>query len=196
MQPAPYALDMSGTTALYAPPILMLQPPTGRRATRPRRPPWAPISKPACGRDRCRSSGSLYTSPCLIDCLLRSRSIDTTPRRLSAHSYRVAPADHPVAVPEKYGSAGNERPKTRFLANNFGNGGPMFGPLCRITSNYTVDIFTMDLARYSYRWRKFSQVGQTYHWYTWDLYIHTYNCLWQSAAPRSEPASQINAAVW
>ena len=87
----------------------------------------------------------------LIDCLLRSRSIDTTLRRLSAHSYRVAPADHPVAVPEKYGSAGNERPKTKFLANNFGNGGPMFGPLCRITSNYTADIFTMDLARYSYR---------------------------------------------
>ena len=109
------------------------------------------ISNPACGRDQCRSSGSLYTSPCPIDCLLRSRSIHTTPRRLSAHSYRVAPADHPVAVPEKYGSAGNERPKTRFLANNFGNGGPMFGPLCRITSNYTADIFTMDLARYSYR---------------------------------------------
>ena len=137
----------------------------------PRRPPWTPISKPACGRDRCRSSGSLYTSPCPIDCLLRSRSIHTTPRRLSAHSYRVAPADHPVAAPEKYGSAGNERPKARFLANNFGNGGPMFGPLCRITSNYTADIFTMDLARYRYRWRKFSQVGQTYHWYTWDLYI-------------------------
>ena len=50
-----------------------------------------------------RSSGSLYTGPCLIDCLLRSRSIHTMPRRLSAHSYRVAPADHPVAVPEKYG---------------------------------------------------------------------------------------------
>ena len=83
--------------------------------------------------------------------LQRSRSIHTTPRPLSAHSYRVAPADHPVAVPEKYGSAGNERPKTRFLANNFGNGGPMLGPLCRIMSNYTTDIFTMDLARYSYR---------------------------------------------
>ena len=122
----------------------------------------------ACLRAR-RSSGSLYTSPCPTDCLLRSRSIHTTPRRLSAHSYRVAPADHPVAVPEKYGSAGNERPKTSFLANNFGNGGPMFGSLCRITSNYTADIFNMDLARYSYRWRKFSQVGQTYHWYTWDL---------------------------
>ena len=171
MQPAPYALSMSGTAALYPPLILILWPPTGRRAARPRRPPWAPISRPACGRDRCRSSGSLYTSPCPIDCLLRSRSIHTTPRRLSAHSYRVAPADHPVAVPEKYGSAGNERPKTKFLANNFGNGGPMFGPLCRITSNYTADIFTMDLARYSYRWRKFSQVGQTYHWYTWDLYV-------------------------
>ena len=151
MQPAPYALGMSGTTALYAPPILMLQPPTGRRATRPRRPPRAPISKPACGRDRCRSSGSLYTSPCRIDCLLRSRSIHTTPRRLSAHSYRVAPADHPVAVPEKYGSAGNERPKTRFLANNFGNGGHMFGPLCGIMRNYTADIFTIDLAGYNYR---------------------------------------------
>ena len=151
MQPAPYALGKSGTTAFYAPLILMLWPPTGRRAARPRRPPWAPISKPAWGRDRCRSSGSLYTSPCPIDCLLRSRSIHTTPRRLSAHSYRVAPADHPVAVPEKYDSAGNERPKTRFLANNFGNGGPMLGPLCRITSNYTTDIFTMDLARYSYR---------------------------------------------
>ena len=144
---------------------------TGRRAARPRRPPWAPISNPACGRDRCRSSGSLYTSPCLIDCLLRSRSIHTTPRRLSAQSYRVAPADHPVAVPEKHGSTGNERPKTRFLANNFGNGGPMFGPLCRIMRNYTADIFTIDLAGYSYRWRKFSQVGQTYHWYTWDLYM-------------------------
>ena len=161
MQPAPYALGMSGTTALYAPLILMLWPPTGRRAARPRRPPWAPISRPACGRDRCRSSGSLYTSPCPIDCLLRSRSIHTTPRRLSAQSYRVAPADHPVAAPEKYGSAGNERPKTKFLANIFGNGRPMFGPLCRITSNYTADIFTMDLARYSYRWRNFSQVGQT-----------------------------------
>ena len=139
---------------------------TGRRAARPRRPPWAPISNPACGRDRCRSSGSLYTSPCLIDCLLRSRSIHTTPRRLSAQSYRVAPADHPVAVPEKHGSTGSERPKTRFLANNFENGGPIFGPLCRIMRNYTADIFTIDLAGYSYRWRKFSQVGQTYHWYT------------------------------
>ena len=146
---------------------------TGRRAARPRRPPWAPISNPACGRDRCRSSGSLYTSPCLIDCLLRSRSIHTTPRRLSAQSYRVAPADHPVVVPEKHGSTGKERPKTRFLANNFGNGGPMFGPLCRIMRNYTADIFTIDLAGYSYRWRKFSQVGQTYHWYTWDLYVRT-----------------------
>ena len=143
---------------------------TGRRAARPRRPPWAPISNPACGSDRCRSSGSLYTSPCLIDCLLRSRSIHTTPRRLSAQSYRVAPAGHPVAVPEKHGSTGNERPKTRFLANNFGNGGPMFGPLCRIMRNYTADIFTIYLAGYSYRWRKFCQVGQTYHWYTWDLY--------------------------
>ena len=143
------------------------------RAPRQRRPPWAPISNPACGRDRCRSSGSLYTSPCLIDCLLRSRSIHTTPRRLSAQSYRVAPADYPVAVPEKHGSTGDERPKTRFLANNFGNGGPMFGPLCRIMRNYTADIFTIDLAGYSYRWRKFSQVGQTYHWYTWDLYLWT-----------------------
>ena len=144
---------------------------TGRRAARPRRPPWAPISNPACGRDRCRSSGSLYTSPCLIDCLLRSRSIHTTPRRLSAQSYRVAPADHPVAVPEKHGSTGSERPKTRFLANNFENGGPIFGPLCRIMRNYTADIFTIDLAGYSYRWRKFSQGGQSYHWYTWDLYL-------------------------
>ena len=170
-------VGMSGTTALYAPFILMISPPTGRRAARPRRPPWAPISKPACGRDRCRSSGSLYTSPCPIGCLLRSRSIHTTPRRLSTHSYRIAPADHPVAVPEKYGSAGNKRPKTRFLANCFGNGGPMFGPLCRITSNYTADIFTMGLARYSYRWRKFSQVGQTYHWYTWDLYVRVCVCV-------------------
>ena len=134
---------------------------TGRRAARPRRPPWAPISNPACGRDRCRSSSRLYTRPCLIDRLLRSRSIHTTLRRLSAQSYRVTPADHPVAVPEKHGSTGNERPKTRFLGNNFGNGGPMFGPLCRIMRNYTADIFTIDLAGYSYRWRKFRQVGQT-----------------------------------
>ena len=51
-----------------------------------------------------------------------------------------------MAVPEKHGSTGNERPKTRFLANNFGNGGPIFGPLCRIMRNYTADIFTIDLA--------------------------------------------------
>ena len=61
-------------------------PPTGRRAARPRRPPWAPISKPACGRDRCRSSGSLYTSPCPIDCLLGTKPI---------HSYYAAPAERP-----------------------------------------------------------------------------------------------------
>ena len=151
---------------------------TGRRAARPRRPPWAPISNPACGRDRCRSSSSLYTSPCLIDCLLRSRSIHTAPRRLSAQSYRVAPADHPVAVPEKHGSTGSERPKTRFLANNFENRGHIFGPLCRIMSNYTADIFTIDLAGYSHRWRKFSQGGQSYHWYTWDLYLSLVQGRW------------------
>ena len=38
--------------------------------------------------------------------------------RAPIHS--VAPADHPVAVPEKYGSTGNELPKTRFLAKTSG----------------------------------------------------------------------------
>ena len=56
---------------------------TGLRAARPRRPPWAPISNPACGRDRSLYTGSLYTSPCFIDCLLRSRSIHNTPHRLT-----------------------------------------------------------------------------------------------------------------